>query len=45
MRPLRTVDVGLAHGAEHVLRNAAVELPEGTVTVVVGPAPPGGPRR
>jgi iron complex transport system ATP-binding protein len=33
---LRTVDLSLAYGAEHVLRDVSVEIPEGRVTVIVG---------
>ncbi|MFF0990135.1 hypothetical protein [Kocuria nitroreducens] len=36
MSSLRTVGLSLAHGAEHVLRDVTVEIPEGQVTVVVG---------
>jgi iron complex transport system ATP-binding protein len=33
---LRAVDLSLAYGAEHVLRDVSVEIPEGRVTVIVG---------
>lgn len=36
MSSLRTVDLSLAYGAEHVLRDVTVEIPEGQVTVIVG---------
>ena len=36
MSSLRTVDLSLAYGAEHVLRDVTVEIPEGEVTVIVG---------
>ncbi|GGG53791.1 hypothetical protein GCM10011374_15860 [Kocuria dechangensis] len=36
MTTLRAVDLSLAYGAEHVLRDVSVEIPEGRVTVIVG---------